>query len=210
MKMTRSLALILFAFLSFLGSAAIAHADTVYSYTGSDFATWTNTSCPPVCHITGSLTLAAPLLPGLNFTDVTPLSFSFTDGITTLTNVNAPNFIIEFSTDPTTGAITFWDLSLGHNEDPSQCPPGTSDLRFMHFESTSTFSLNDVSAVCATATTGNLVYEADNETSGVWMVSTTGGTSAPEPGALSLTLLGLLAAAISAASSRPVYLRRRT
>jgi hypothetical protein len=184
--LTKPLALILFLF--FLGLSPEAPADTQYSYTGNDFTSWTNTACPPACHITGSLTLATPLLTGLNFADVTPLSYSFTDGITTWSDVNAPGGIFEFSTDAM-GNITFWIGSLAKTQDPSQCDPGSADLRFLQFESTTTFASNFADAICATDTAFTTLYEAENNSSGMWTVSTTGGAPVPEPG--TLLLLGV-------------------
>jgi hypothetical protein len=186
--LTKPLALILFLF--FLGLSPEAGADTQYSYTGDDFTSWNNTGCPPACHITGSLTLATPLLPGLNFADVTPLSDSFTDGITTWSDIDAPGGIFEFSTDAM-GNITFWIGSLAKTQDPSQCDPGSADLRFLQFESTTTFALNSAVAICATDTTVNGLYDAENTSSGMWTVSTTGGTPIPEPGTVLLLGAGL-------------------
>jgi hypothetical protein len=193
--MLHSYRYLVFGIALFSALAGTARADTQYSYSGDDFTSWTNTACPPACHITGSLTLATPLLTGSNVADVIPLSFSFTDGITTWTDVNAPGGIFEFSTDAM-GNITFWIGSLAKTQDPSQCDPGSSDLRFLKFESTSSFALNSGTAICATDTSISGLYDAENESSGIWTVSTAGGTPIPEPGALSLTLLGLLAAAI--------------
>jgi len=190
MKTLLTKPLTLFLFLFFLGFSPGARADTQYSYTGDDFTSWTNTACPPACRITGSLILAAPLLSGLNFADVTPLSYSFTDGITTWTDTNAPGGIFQFSTDPM-GNITFWIGSLAKTQDPSQCDPGSADLRFLKFESTSSFAFNSGTAICATDTSVSGLYDAENESSGMWTVSTVGGTPVPEPGALLLLVLAL-------------------
>jgi hypothetical protein len=188
--LTRPLALILFLFV--VGLSPGARADTQYSYTGDDFTSWTNTACLPACRITGSLILETPLLTGLNFADVTPLSYSFTDGITTWTDINAPGGIFEFSTDAT-GNISFWVASLAKTQDPSQCDPGSADLRFLQFESTSTFAFNSATAICSTDTAViRELYEAENQSSGTWSVST-GGTPIPEPGTVLLLGAGLTA-----------------
>lgn len=192
---------LVFGIALFSALVGTARADTQYFYTSDDFNSWTNTACQPACHITGSLTLAMPLLTGLNFADVTPLTYSFTDGITTWTDVNAPNGIFEFSTDAI-GNITFWIGSLAKTQDPSQCDPGSTDLRFLKFENTSSFALNSGTAICATDTSISGLYDAENESSGMWTVSTVGGTPVPEPVALSLTLLGLLGTMFAAATRR--------
>ena len=174
----------------FSALADTARADTQYSYTGDDFTSWTSTACQPACQITGSLTLTAPLLPGLNFADVTPLSYSFTDGITTWTDINAPGGIFEFSTDAI-GNITLWIGSLAKTQDPSQCDGGSADLRFLKFESTSSFAFNSGNAICTTETSVSELYHAENKSSGMWTVSTVGGIPVPEPGTFVLLSAGL-------------------
>jgi hypothetical protein len=61
---------------------------TTYTYTGNPFTGFHGSSaCPPQCKITGSFTIAGP--PPANLTlsdqqfqfDITPLAYSFTDGI---------------------------------------------------------------------------------------------------------------------------------
>lgn len=90
-------------------------ADTVYSYTGNDFTTVspgiegyvysTNDS------VTGSFTVASPL--GVNFSgDVTPLSFSFSDGVQTIDSADGADiFNFDITTDGS-GNIDDWDLSV--------------------------------------------------------------------------------------------------
>jgi hypothetical protein len=180
-----------FCLLLAAASAAPSSADTVYTYTGSDFTSWTNTACPAACNITGSLTLAQALGTGLSFSDVNPVSFSFTDGITTWTDLNAPGGIFEFSTDMS-GVITFWAVSLGKTETPSQCDPGSADLRFLKMEQLSTFSTNLADAICATDTALTTTYEAENSSSGTWVPSD-GVSPVPEPSSFILVGTGLAA-----------------
>lgn len=102
------------AVLSLLAVPA-AKADTTYTYTGNTFVFyWGGFSCPPECHITGSFTVAQPLVPNLNNAAVTPKSFSFTDGNFTITDANASAVLsgIQISTD-STGAISGWFIGLG-------------------------------------------------------------------------------------------------
>ena len=75
-----------------------ARADTVYIYTGNPFTTGATQNGPtslPVGPFTvndsvsGSFTVATPLGPLLHLVMFTPTSFSFTDGVDTLTNQNS-------------------------------------------------------------------------------------------------------------------------
>jgi PEP-CTERM motif len=103
-----------------------AWADTVYTYTGNPFTSNGNPllysySYPPFTpsdSVTGSFTLASPLeanLPILGpdgFTTVTPTSFSFTDGVNTLSNTDSFEYLtLDVGTDAT-GAINQWIISL--------------------------------------------------------------------------------------------------
>lgn len=84
-----------------------AIADTTYKYSGPRFDTFTdpNNQLPAgVTGLSGWLTLSGPL--GANFDgSVTPLSFSFTDGATTINNLNAGGFTANFITDGTRNLI---------------------------------------------------------------------------------------------------------
>jgi hypothetical protein len=89
-----------------------------YSYTGSAFApssySGTFTSAAET-NITASLTFAAPLGPNFTEADVSPLSFSISDGSTTLTNLS-PNIVggatyLDFGTDAS-GNIDVWDMAV--------------------------------------------------------------------------------------------------
>ena len=63
-------------------------ADTIYTYTGNQFDRFSGeAACPPVCSISGSFTVAQPFAGYLPVTSVIPLSFSFTDGATTITQL---------------------------------------------------------------------------------------------------------------------------
>src|ERR1700748_1100328 len=73
-------------------AAAAASADVTYTYTSSPYTSWTNfASCPPsqICQTTGTVTFANALPDNMAEQAVTPLSFSFTDGITVLDNTNS-------------------------------------------------------------------------------------------------------------------------
>jgi hypothetical protein len=88
-------------------------ADITYSYTGNPFTSVTGPPYTTSDRVTGTVTLASPLGINLPFgTTVTPLAFSFSDGVQTITNLNAnPGSIFEFGTGPT-GAITGWGIAV--------------------------------------------------------------------------------------------------
>jgi hypothetical protein len=88
-----------------------ADAQTTYTYSGAAF---TNTflypglssvsglGCPPVCRITGSFTLSKPLTPNLPLTNLALTSFSFTDGLSTISEVSS---LFPGATQPTVFAV---------------------------------------------------------------------------------------------------------
>jgi hypothetical protein len=111
---------------SLLGLTAISPAslaDTIYTYTGNNFTTIFNAPAPvptgtynTSMSVSGNFTLANSLAPNLSEIDITTdvLSFSFFDGRSTLTNINAPMDSFLVSTDAG-GNITAWLISLDQN-----------------------------------------------------------------------------------------------
>jgi hypothetical protein len=95
-------------------AAQIARADTTYSYTGNTFNDFRNGgTCPPTCNVTGSFTVAAPLAPNLPLTEITPISFSLTSSLVTLTDGDPSGSNLAVATDAS-GAIVAWDwVELG-------------------------------------------------------------------------------------------------
>ncbi len=173
------------AFFAFL-SVSQARADAVYTYTGNSFTEFFGTSCPSRCQITGSFTLADPLAPNLNLFTVTPLSFSFTDGVGTVDSSNsaispldcgpqkcATVFIVD--TDAS-GNIVGWNNIY-------------SSASFIMFSSTNPPGCNCV----AVDSTGDYVpsYFADVKNNpGTWALTVTQVT--PEPSTLCLLATGIL------------------
>jgi hypothetical protein len=91
----------------------VARASSItYYYTGKEFTSYSGGfTCPTAtCSLTGSMTLASPL--GDNaFSDPTaPVSYSFSDGVTTFDNSNSTLINSLFATDGS-GQITNWVLS---------------------------------------------------------------------------------------------------
>jgi hypothetical protein len=98
------------AMVAFGATYSGAFADVSYFYTGTDFtiaqAPYTTSDS-----VTGSIRLSAPLGGSLFFANITPVAFSFSDGVQTLTqnNTNHNSFVV--STD-VAGDITSWVMSV--------------------------------------------------------------------------------------------------
>jgi hypothetical protein len=109
--------------LCFLPSSA--HANAVYTYTGNAFNSFSGsdacTGGVGECAIQGSFTLSARLAPNLSDVAITPLSFTFTDGNVTITNLTVAHqgvqFYFDISTD-STGAIDGWHIELANDPYP--------------------------------------------------------------------------------------------
>jgi hypothetical protein len=98
-----------------------AHASAIYTYTGSAF-TVTNVDGPTppadvytsTDFVSGTVELSAPLAPNLDVWNsgfLTPLSFSFSDGVNTITNTSATQASFSFGTDAL-GNIVYWQARL--------------------------------------------------------------------------------------------------
>jgi len=89
-------------------TATVVQADITYTYTGKPF---TDVSGPYTTsdRVTATVTLASPFGPNMPLTIVTPLAFSFSDGVQTITDLNAASSSFRFGTGPT-GSITIWSL----------------------------------------------------------------------------------------------------
>jgi hypothetical protein len=81
-------------------SSLAARADTVYvyTYTGQDF---TDASTPFTTSdsVTGELTFSSPLAANLSFQQEIPVSYSFSDGVDTLTQANSSFITADLSTN---------------------------------------------------------------------------------------------------------------
>jgi hypothetical protein len=85
-------------------------ADIMYTYTGNPF---TDVSGPYTTsdRVTATVTLASPFGPNMPLTIVTPLAFSFSDGVQTITDLNVLSTSIAFETGQT-GVITEWEIQV--------------------------------------------------------------------------------------------------
>ncbi|HHO58812.1 MAG TPA: hypothetical protein ENJ64_01120 [Thiotrichales bacterium] len=95
---------------------APASAAVTYRYSGNTFNTFSApTSYTSAMSVTGSFELAAPLAANLFFADLNPLSFSFSDGINTITDATATQSSFQFATD-FTGEIAGWRISVSTSD----------------------------------------------------------------------------------------------
>jgi hypothetical protein len=91
-------------------TATAVQADITYTYTGNPF---TDVSGPYTTsdRVTATVTLASPFGPNMPLTIVTPLAFSFSDGVQTITDLNVVSTSIAFETGQT-GVITEWEIQV--------------------------------------------------------------------------------------------------
>jgi hypothetical protein len=95
--------------------SATVKADTIYSYTGNDSIVQgiQGTLYTTSDSVTGSFTTSVPLADDLSLATITPFSFSFTDGVQTITNLTntSPDAFSYISTD-SSGNIIQWAIDL--------------------------------------------------------------------------------------------------
>src|SRR4051812_46238792 len=103
---TLSKILLLSCVVTILTTAAVQATTITYTYTGTPFST---VSGPYTTSdkVTGFVELASPLAPNLGqcLMSVTPLAFSFSDGVQTIDSSNATSVDVRFTTN-STGAIS--------------------------------------------------------------------------------------------------------
>jgi hypothetical protein len=157
-------------------SLATATAST-FSYTGNLFVT-AQAPFTIFMRVTGTFTLPSPLLPNLNTVLLTPVSFSFFDGIDTLTNLNAITSSFFFSTNAS-GQLTNWQIDVNQ--------PGTT----FTFPAPPSISVCGGPPACGPArdsaqTLGQVSFALSSTPGSVSAVET------PEPTSYSLMAAGLL------------------
>jgi len=160
-----------------LSLAPSAKADTVYSFTGQPFTTFSGIigtpgsdkfACPPICSLTGSFTIASPLGGNLTLQAINPSHFGFTDGLFRIGNTDHGLFVSSFDvgTDAT-GTINAWLISFGQ-----QFPFGDR-----------TFDTSESGDMSSFAPVGGPTGQASNNSPGTW--------TTPEPSSLLLLAGGL-------------------
>jgi hypothetical protein len=105
------LAIVCAAALSAIGAVS-SMADTIYTYTGMDFTTVSG-SYTTSDYVSGIIDLANPIGADAFGVTLSPVSFSFTDGVQTLTNLSSlvSASFIDFSTNAS-GIPTAWEVHL--------------------------------------------------------------------------------------------------
>jgi hypothetical protein len=106
-------------------NGAHANAATLYTYSGNNFSVFGGTSFDMTMSVSGSFTMANPLPPnqsGAIF--FTPLSFSFSNGLATVTNQNAGLAIFQVETDGS-GNILGWNIQVAAGD--TDIPGGQID-----------------------------------------------------------------------------------
>ncbi len=87
-------------------------AKATYNFVGVPFTTYRSLACPANCEISGSFTVPQSLEPNITGAGaITPSSFSFTDGRTTITDTNASASSFAANTDAN-GNITQYAFSM--------------------------------------------------------------------------------------------------
>jgi hypothetical protein len=93
---------------------ATANASFVYSYTGNNYTNFSGISggvYDASMFVSGTFELGTALAPNLSSYSINPLTFSFNDGINTVTQANTNSATFLISTDGT-GGITGWNIDL--------------------------------------------------------------------------------------------------
>jgi hypothetical protein len=167
-----------------LASALPASANTTYTYTGQPFVGFSGTdSCSGgvgQCSISGSFTVAAPLGDNFAFSEIAPLSFSFTDGVTTITQLTDSNIIFFEVGTNASGNINQWQIQVLTDNDLQELLTYSSDIFGFPIDMSGLESSSPPFPFIATAETGVL---------GSWGPN---GGNVPEPSAFILLGSGLL------------------
>jgi hypothetical protein len=183
----------------FVGAAPSRASTTTYTYTGPDFNDIEGHALlgfPPYSmsmSVTGSFTVAAPLI-SLSDQDITAsiLSFSFFDGIQTITSSNATSFGFSVSTDAF-GNLTAWTIGV-HIGDLAATGDEEQDIGTLFIPQALAVDQGDialcvgpvVNGSCApiAADVGRAQFNDPSQIPGVW-------TETPLPAALPLFATGL-------------------
>jgi hypothetical protein len=190
----------LFVVLIGIGSFGSARADVVYEYSGNNFTSLSSLYMSGDS-ITGSLAFASPLGDSLNLASVNPTSFSFSDGVQTISNTSTlaftPQFLISSNVS---GDIIGWSIIV--NEWTSSGLLGDITTTSLGGGDTAGFIAN---AGLAPSITG----QAYSYTPGVWVGSPVSPVATtPLPPSWTMMLIGLAGFGFSAyrRKSKPVLM----
>jgi hypothetical protein len=107
------------AALSLAYPASVQAVPTTYHYIGNPFTEVVGPSYTTSDFVTAMITLAGPLGANMPLTEVTPIAFTLSDGVQTITN-NGPGFVFFalflFATDAS-GAISMWSAVVENIHD---------------------------------------------------------------------------------------------
>jgi hypothetical protein len=174
------------AALSVAYPTSVQAVPTTYQYTGNPFTVATGPYTTSD-FVTAMITLAGPLGANMPLTEVTPIAFTLSDGVQTITN-NGPGFVFFtsflFATDAS-GAISMWSAVVENIHDF-----GTTGAIVTNNDPT---DIHDSGIVIPEG--GPFVFGANELTPGEW----SGPISAPDAGStLSLMTLTLMALGVAA------------
>ncbi|MGF7181473.1 PEP-CTERM sorting domain-containing protein [Tunturiibacter psychrotolerans] len=170
-------------FLSLLALPLPMLADTVYTYKGYNFNELYGDSGDLTTkdHVSGTVTFTQPL--GDNSTVVvTPIAFSFSDGVSTITNLTAvPGLYLNVSLETNSlGEVAYWEIFMQNEVSPD---PGYA---YIYTENSGEGALDPAVDGGALEGGGAYTYHAP----GKWTESSV--STVPEPSAVMLLGTGML------------------
>jgi len=173
LRRTLELALIVAGLVTW--TARSAEANTIYQYTGNPFTSFVSPYTSGDA-LSLSFALASPLADNLSNQAITPISFSFSDGVQTLTNLNtAGNQFVVFT--DASGNINHWSMTV-------ETPDQFNDIITANFPG----NVIDQAKVLVSS---SFRIASNSNTPGSW-------TLVPEPSTLMLCSSSLLILAVAA------------
>jgi hypothetical protein len=166
----------LVALAALLVVASPAAADTEYTYTGNQFTFLLGTTCPPECSVSGFFTLPSPIGDNVTGAFVTPTTFSFTDGLMTITQANATGFSFDHISTNSSGVIVGWNMEW-------------TTASYKMFSGTNPPGCTGCSVIDVTFNNAITIEGAVPNNPGSWTTTTT--SVVPEPSSLALLATGL-------------------
>jgi hypothetical protein len=180
--MNKTIWLGIFFMAAFYASCAMAGVIT-YTYTGNDF-TQANSPSSTSDFVSGFFTVTAPLGDSLSAVSISPSTYSFSDGVQTMTNANSSIDYFDISTDGS-GNISGWIIWVYQNG-----IPGEDYIYTATYIPVLTSEATDVGLNAATGEGGDNVSDP-----GRWTESP---SPTPEPSSVALMSIGMLALAFVA------------
>jgi hypothetical protein len=167
--------------------ASPAFGDVIYTYTGNNFTEFLPSPFPGplVTSISGSFTLPS-LLVSANDYNLSPLNYSFTDGVNTLTSANSSPLQFHVSTNSAGDIIGSWNIAI---RSPYGTAPSGIQIGTQNFFDANHFPID----ITAEIVNYGQVWGACNEFNpGSWtvVVSPPGPGPCPVPEPTTILLLG--------------------